>query len=471
MKKWLYIALVFAPLFNLGQTLYYGRLGDGLTDYIARSVYYDSIDKKLFVTGQFKYIENKLMWGAAVWSSNKWDSLRGGFTQFPQSTIGGNASSNYAFSSVRFNNKVYFGGNMYWVNGRNQYYMGVWNGSNWDTLIPQAPNQPIMQLLVHNNELYACGKFNKFGDSSCYFVARYDGTSWYQVGDLVKFFKSNPSQINCIGFYKNELYLGGSFKDSTGVDRNIAKFNGTEWVNVGTGIKQGFAWVNNLMEYKGELYVGGYFSKSSEIPSRGVVKWDGSQYKPFGFNGLFGGSQTSDMKIFKNQLFIVGNFTQFDNMPAGNILVTDSATICSLRPFDDPAFSPGFGGIGNIEPMGDTLVLIGAFDYLDTVKANYIGKIWGTFANYTSCINIGINEIINSNTFKIYPNPVSNTLYISSEQYLEAGTEIEITNCLGQTVLKLPYRSEIDVSSLAEGCYAIKIGSNSLLYHSKFIKE
>jgi hypothetical protein len=471
MKRIFFILFAVASINIWGQTLFYGRMGDGLTDYPARSVFYDSIDKKLFITGQFKYIENKLMWGAAVWNNNQWDSLRGGFTQHPQSTIGGNASSNYAFSSVRYNNKVYFGGNMYWVNGRNQYFMGIWNGTNWDTLINQPPNSDIMQLLVHNNELYACGNFNKFGDTVCPFVARYDGAFWHPVGDIVKFLRSNPAQINCIAFYKNELYLGGSFKDSTGMDRNIAKFNGTEWVNVGTGIRQGFAWVNNMLEYKNELYIGGYFSKTPETPSKGVIKWDGVQYKPFGFNG-FDAGQTSDMKIFKNQLFIVGGMSQVDNVIAGNIVVTDSATICGLRALDEPDFSPGWGQIQNIEPMGDTLVLIGTFTYLDTVKANYIGKIWGTFANYSSCLSIGINELSNHNGVKIYPNPVSNILHIETEQYFEKGAEIEITNTLGQIVLKTIFKNEIDVSPFTNGCYFLRIiSADKQQLQTKFIKN
>lgn len=459
MKKILFIILAFASIDIWGQTLFYKRMGDGVSSLPPRCVYYDESNDKLYLGGQFTKVEEKISNGVAVWYNQKWDTLKGGIGEYP-------------VAITKFNNKIYFAGPINKVNNKPYCCIATWDGTNWDTL-PSKPNASPMQLLVHNNQLYTVGDFSKCGDSTCYFVARFDGTFWHPIGNLMKYFKSYyPAQINCIAFYKNELYLGGSFRDSTGMNRNIVKFDGTNWVNVGTGIRQGFAWVNNMQEYKGELYIGGYFSKTPETPSRGVVKWDGAQYKPFGFNGLTSGAQTSDMKIFKNQLFIVGNMLQVDNVVAGDIVVTDSATICGLRAFDEPAFSPGWGGIQHIEAMGDTLVLTGAFDYLDTVKANYIGKIWGTFANYSSCLSIGINELSPTNKIKIYPNPVSNTLHIESEQYFEAGTVIEITNTLGQTVLKLNYTNEIDVSSLSEGYYHLKIiNPDKQQFHSKFIKE
>lgn len=462
MKKNLFIIFVFASINIWGQTLYYERLGDGVSNLPPRCAYYDSTFKKLYIGGQFTQVENKTSNGVAVWSNNKWDTLKGGIAN----------PGTYPVAITKFNNKIYFGGPISKVNNKPYCCIATWDGSNWDTL-PSKPNASPMQLLVYNNQLYTVGKFSKCGDSTCYFVARFDGTYWHPIGNLMKYFKAYyPAQINCIAFYKNELYLGGSFMDSTGMDRNIVKFDGTNWVNVGTGIRQGFAWVNNMQEYKGELYIGGYFSKTPEIPSRGVVKWDGLQYKPFGYTGLQSGCQTSDMKVFKNQLFVVGNFTVVDNIQAGNIAVTDSTTICGLRPFDEPAFSPGFGGIQKIEPMGDTLVLIGAFDYLDTVKANYIGKMWGNFSNYSTCISIGIKELSTNSHFYVYPNPVSNILHIESKQVFEAGAEIEIINTLGQIVSKQRFNNEIDLTELSSGYYTLKvIIPNASPLITKFIKE
>ncbi|HWY11680.1 MAG TPA: T9SS type A sorting domain-containing protein [Bacteroidia bacterium] len=85
---------------------------------------------------------------------------------------------------------------------------------------------------------------------------------------------------------------------------------------------------------------------------------------------------------------------------------------------------------------------------------------------------VGIEEYYLHSEISVYPNPVSNFLLISNERYFEKGAEIEITDCLGQAVLKLPYNKEINVSMLSGGCYTLKITtSNQQVFHSKFIKE
>lgn len=90
-----------------------------------------------------------------------------------------------------------------------------------------------------------------------------------------------------------------------------------------------------------------------------------------------------------------------------------------------------------------------------------------------SCMPTGISE--NKNTIAqiyVFPNPVSNTLNISMQQKEFDKLEIEITNTLGQAVLKLPYSNQIDVSKLSQGFYNLKIISKGdQIYYSKFIKE
>lgn len=105
----------------------------------------------------------------------------------------------------------------------------------------------------------------------------------------------------------------------------------------------------------------------------------------------------------------------------------------------------------------------------------------GVFTSTTLCTSItyptvncfvGIKELTNSHSVKIYPNPSLNTINISTEQNEFENSELEITNSLGQTVLKEKFKSEIDVSKLPKGFYNLKIISESKqVYYSKFIKE
>ena len=87
-------------------------------------------------------------------------------------------------------------------------------------------------------------------------------------------------------------------------------------------------------------------------------------------------------------------------------------------------------------------------------------------------LSIGVEEHESiSKSIKIYPNPVSNTLWITNEQNEFENSEVEITNCLGQVVLKGLFQNEIDVTDLARGCYVLKIISSEKQFYSKFVKE
>lgn len=81
---------------------------------------------------------------------------------------------------------------------------------------------------------------------------------------------------------------------------------------------------------------------------------------------------------------------------------------------------------------------------------------------------VGIKELDKKEIISIYPNPVSKTLNIKSNS--KTNSEMEITNSLGQTVLKQNYSESIDVSKLESGYYILKV-TGEKNYYSKFIKE
>ncbi|MBK7669096.1 MAG: T9SS type A sorting domain-containing protein [Sphingobacteriaceae bacterium] len=84
---------------------------------------------------------------------------------------------------------------------------------------------------------------------------------------------------------------------------------------------------------------------------------------------------------------------------------------------------------------------------------------------------VGIKEL-NRPEVSIYPNPVTETLFIKDPENKFQNYEIEITNHIGQTVLSLQYINSVDVSKLVQGIYIIKITSNgNQSYYSKFVKN
>lgn len=82
---------------------------------------------------------------------------------------------------------------------------------------------------------------------------------------------------------------------------------------------------------------------------------------------------------------------------------------------------------------------------------------------------VGINEVSNEPLISVYPNPVSDVLYIDSE---EPVSKLAVYNLSGQMELSLqPFASEVNVSLLPAGSYTINVETPSKnVVRRRFIK-
>ena len=81
-------------------------------------------------------------------------------------------------------------------------------------------------------------------------------------------------------------------------------------------------------------------------------------------------------------------------------------------------------------------------------------------------LHIGIKELEIDNLINIYPNPVTNTLYINEKNKSQ---QVSIYNYLGEKIIEINENKEnkIDVSHLPNGIYFFKTERNIF----KFVKE
>jgi uncharacterized delta-60 repeat protein/uncharacterized repeat protein (TIGR01451 family) len=95
----------------------------------------------------------------------------------------------------------------------------------------------------------------------------------------------------------------------------------------------------------------------------------------------------------------------------------------------------------------------------------------GTCSDTSACILIdalSISKLSSNaqNTLKVYPNPASNQLTISSKQ-LAKGEKVEIFNAIGNLILNPSPKEKdftevvIDISGLAKGIYLVKVGNET----------
>lgn len=94
---------------------------------------------------------------------------------------------------------------------------------------------------------------------------------------------------------------------------------------------------------------------------------------------------------------------------------------------------------------------------------------------YSDCINAVItgNELVTAGDISLYPNPVSNELFIINNGQTSI-TQVQILDITGKTIVqncKLTDDSSIDVSSLTQGVYLLKIETDKGNIIDKFIKK
>jgi hypothetical protein len=188
-------------------------------------------------------------------------------------------------SAASFNNEIYIGGSFSSEStGVSSVGIKKWNGSQHTFLesadVPGAVNPYtfIDAIIGFNNAVYAGGTFVSVADgvTTMSGLARWDGTSWQMVG-------VSTNQVRALTVYQGQLYVGGFFSTiGTATSPGIARFNGSIWSNVDSGVTGSFPVAYSDVyalcvadDGTGEaLLLGGKFETAGNVPNtRSVAKY------------------------------------------------------------------------------------------------------------------------------------------------------------------------------------------------------
>lgn len=133
--------------------------------------------------------------------------------------------------------------------------------------------------------------------------------SWSQVDEG---YQGSPT---CIGVFNGELYLGANFPSNSGFN-GIAKWNGTGWLALGTGIVQQL--VTSMEWYNGKLYSGGQFGTAGGSPASNIACWNGSTWSALG-SGIASPCNINSMTVYNNELYVGGWITTAGGLSMKNI--------------------------------------------------------------------------------------------------------------------------------------------------------
>jgi hypothetical protein len=263
--------------------------------------------------------------------------------------------------------------------------------------------------------------------------------------------------------YKNELYAGGAFLSSAGIPCNgIAKWNGSNWIPVGSGIGGTQAKVYVLYVYKDMLWAGGNFKTMNNVVVNGICYYDGSKWYPVGagVSGTYSLPETHgevvDMVSYDGNLYVCGSFTIMDNKICNKLARWNGFNWCpveygpDLRPED-------------LEVYNGSLIMNGDFYSVS-------GKDYSNIVRYqadTANRNISLNENpLHSFTLSNnYPNPFNPKTTIKYEVKGKCFIKMSIYDATGKEITTLvneqkntgTYYSEFDGTNLSSGVYFYKI--------------
>ena len=131
------------------------------------------------------------------------------------------------------------------------------------------------------------GQFILAGAITVNHIAKWDGSVWIALGTGTGGGGGNSGMALALA-RNGDVYMAGGFEYAGGVVvNNIAKWDGTAWSTLGTGLTnavgatRGFAYTLALAT-NGDLYVGGRFLQSGGVVTNGVARWNSTTWNTLG---------------------------------------------------------------------------------------------------------------------------------------------------------------------------------------------
>jgi hypothetical protein len=339
----------------------------------------------LYVGGDFDSAGGTRADFIAKWSGSSWSALGHGIVGWPDYYGVGV----YAFALS--GSDLYLGGFFTTFGTVTATSIVKWDGSDWSALgaglssdDPYYPHPWVNALAVNGTNLYVAGYFTKAGSVVVNNIAKWNGSAWSALGaGIGHYIPDYYLDVFALAVSGTNLYAGGTFATAGGVAAtSIAKWNGDAWSALGTGLSRDdpdlFPYVYALAVAGTNLYVGGYFTTAGGVTVNNIAKWDGSNWSALG-SGMEGTPpDVTALAVAGTNLYAGGSFTNAGGVSANYIAKWDgkawSALAAGLR---SGVWNPGVKTLalsGNdVYAGGDFLV---AGDYAASRIAKWDGTEW-----------------------------------------------------------------------------------------------
>ncbi len=306
----------------------------------------------------------------------------------------------------------------------------------------QLPN--IYDIIEYDGKIIACGEFDRVGEESIQGIMQWDGTTWSALGTGLSGNIQGTAPVlfpHQLMVHDGDLYVAGNFRNAGGVEVNgIAKWDGTEWTNLGAGFDNT---VYSMVVFNGEIIVGGSFTVSDGTSLNRIARWDGTSWAALDFG--FTQSSVNDftfvhtLKNIEDVLYMGGGLKE--------ITYSDNSTeACGgIVSFDGSTVNTFMGGVAQTDieaicPLENGQLLIG-------------GGVFGSGYTGLADLSTSIVETPVEAEVSIGPNPFTNYVLVQTKAEVD---QYEIIDELGRVMSSGPFKNRLDLDVPA-GLYFLKL--------------
>lgn len=341
-------------------------------------------------------------------------------------------------------------------------------------------------------------------------VMRFNGTNWVPLGMVGFSDGNNAAETSLVFSPTGEPYvLYGTFTGSA-IDTIVMKFNGTNWVAVGSpilfvgGIEGSLAF--NAI---GEPHIA--FTNNDISGKATVLKFDGSNWITVGVAGFSEGEVSYISLAFSpitDEPYVA--YTDYANSLKETVMKFDGNNWISVG---FPGFSSGKSGNNKLVFNSSGEPYIAYIDYVNSHKCTVMkfeGNNWSQvgMAGFSAVMNSGffsfafspddiahlayqdsenLNKVTvmeynyelgiddfasNERTLNVSPNPVKDILTITN---IAIGSTINIVDAMGKTIYNSTNNNEqqliINTESFSKGLYIIQVLDNGIYVYKKLVKS
>jgi hypothetical protein len=237
--------------------------------------------------------------------------------------------------------------------------------------------------------LYAGGSFTTIGGVAANGIARWNGSRWSALGSGIA-----TGFVTTLAAFDDglvsALYVGGTFFSAGGVvgTASIARWDGSRWSAVGGGLTNAVYALTVFDDGRGaDLYAGGGFSRAGAVAANHVARWDGIAWSALG-SGT--GDLVRSLVVHDDgsgpALYAGGSFASAGGAPANGVARWNGATWSALGSGVGEGIAPSVASLAVFDAGGGAALYAGgrfkrAGGTVSCGFARWNGARWSSFGD------------------------------------------------------------------------------------------